>query len=312
MISDKIIFNTSSYGYLGNELLEFIEAEFGNVSMKVFPDGEVYHRILSDVEAKHAVIVGGTISEAETLELYDMSCALVQNGASSLTMIIPFFGYSTMERPVKRGEVVKAKTRALLLSAIPGASEGNRIMLLDLHTEGLPYYFENGMRPVHMYAKSFVKDAIMDLELGEDAVLASTDAGRAKWVESLANEMNLDAAFVFKKRISGEETRVTSISADVKGRDVVIYDDMIRTGGSTVNAARAYKNAGAKKIYAIATHGLFNNNGLDKIKNSGLIERVICSNSHPNAVKLQNDFLEVRSVAGIIAGYLGREINLLV
>jgi ribose-phosphate pyrophosphokinase len=304
MTSGKILFHTSSYQYLGDEILKYLPLEPGEIQKKIFPDGEVYHRILNDIEGKAVVLVGGTISDVETLELYDLACALVQNGAYSLTMILPFFGYSTMERAIKRGEVVKAKTRAMIISSVPQAPDGNKVMLLDLHTEGLPYYFESGVRPVHMYAKEFVIAAIKELDLGDETVLASTDAGRAKWVESLANELHLHAAFVFKKRLSGEETRVTSISADVRDKDVIIYDDMIRTGNSTINAAKAYRDAGAKNIYAIATHGLFNNNGLEKIKNSGLIRRVICTNSHPAAISLKDDFLQVKSVAGIIGTYL--------
>jgi ribose-phosphate pyrophosphokinase len=142
-------------------------------------------------------------------------------------------------------------------------------------------------------------------ELAEDGfVMACTDAGRAKWVESLANEMGVNAAFVFKRRISGDETEVTSISADVEGRDVVIYDDMVRTGGSLINAAKAYKNAGAKKIFTITTHGLFTNDALKKIEDSGVISKVVATNTHPNCYAFPTDFLVVKSVAGLILDQL--------
>src|SRR5205814_1132047 len=127
--------------------------------------------------------IGGTISDGDTLELYDLATGLVQNGAQSLTLLIPYFGYSTMERPVKPGEVVTAKSRARLLSSLPAAIEGNRVMLLDLHSEGLPYYFEGAMRPVHLYAKAVIT-AVARRLCGDDFVLACTDAGRAKWVQS--------------------------------------------------------------------------------------------------------------------------------
>jgi ribose-phosphate pyrophosphokinase len=298
-ISNKIIFSISQYNYLSEKIVAESNLEKGEIEMQNFPDGESYHRIISDVEGKEILLIGGTINDVCTLELYDLACAFVKNGAISLTIIIPFFGYSTMERAVKKGEVVKAKTRAMLLSSIPSSPKGNKIILIDLHTEGLPHYFEGGLRSVHLYAKDIIIETVKEIN-SKEIVLASTDAGRAKWVESLANDMGINAAFVFKRRISGTESHVTSISADVKGKDVVIYDDMIRTGGSIVNAARAYKNAGAENIFVITTHGLFTNGGLEKIKNCGLVKFVVCTDSHPEAVKIKDPFLKVKSVAGLI------------
>jgi ribose-phosphate pyrophosphokinase len=135
---------------------------------------------------------------------------------------------------------------------------------------------------------------------GNNFVLASTDAGRAKWVESLANDMHVNGAFVFKRRISGDETQITSISADVKGKSVIIYDDMIRTGGSLVNAAAAYREAGATDVAAVTTHGLFSNGGLERIRKSGLFRCVYSTDSHPNAMALRDDFLKVKSVADLL------------
>src|SRR4030095_10600193 len=126
-----------------------------------------------------------------------------------------------MDGAVKNGEVVKAKTRAILFSSIPETSLGNKIMLMDLHSEGLPHYFEGALRAMHVYCKPIIIEAARELG-GDDFVLASTDAGRAKWVESLANDLGVNAAFVFKRRTSGEETHITSLSADVKNKNVVI------------------------------------------------------------------------------------------
>ena len=301
----KLLFSTQNYEYLAERMLPYNTLEKGEVERKVFPDGERYQRIVSEVNDRDVVIVGGTISDNDTLELYDLACACVSYGARSLTLVIPYFGYSTMERAVKYGEVVTAKNRAMLLSAIPHNSMGNRVILVDLHTEGLPHYFESGIRPVHVYCKDIVREAAQEIG-GKDFVLASTDAGRAKWVESLANDMNVNAAFVLKRRVSGEKTQVTSISADVKGKKVIIYDDMIRTGGSLVNAAKAYKDAGASEIYVITTHGLFNNDALKRIKDSGVIGCVVSTDTHPNAEQIKDDFLCVKTVAKLLVDKLNQ------
>lgn len=296
----KLLFSTENYSYLKNKILAISDFEDGQLEVNKFPDGERYLRILSDVNERHVIILGGTVSDSDTLEIYDLASSAVRYGAVSLTLIMPYFGYSTMERAVKYGEVVTAKTRATLFSSIPRTSLGNKIILVDLHTEGIPHYFESGIRPVHLYSKPIITEACREI-YGDDFVLASTDAGRAKWVESLANDMKVNGAFVFKTRISGDETKVTGISADVKNRNVIIYDDMIRTGGSLIQAALSYKNAGAKDISVITTHGIFVGDGMKKIKDSGIVSRIICTDTHPNAEKLQSDFVRVKTMAGLLA-----------
>lgn len=295
----KIIFSIPDYRYLQEELLQLGDFEKGIIEVKLFPDGERYQRIMTPVNGKDVVLIGGTISDSDTLEIYDLAYALIKYGARSIRLVFPYFGYSTMERAVKIGEVVTAKSRAVMFSSLPRTSLGNHFVFFDLHSEGIPHYFEGQALINHVYCKPIIIKAA--LELAEDGfVMACTDAGRAKWVESLANEMGVNAAFVFKRRISGDKTEVTSISADVEGKDVVIYDDMVRTGGSLISAAKAYKSAGAKKIFTITTHGLFTNEALKKIQDSGVIEKVVSTNSHPNSFASKSDFLQIESVASLI------------
>ena len=299
----KIIFSIPDYRYLQEEILQLGNFEKGEIEVKIFPDGERYQRILSPVTGRDVVLIGGTVSDSDTLEIFDLAYALIKYGAKSIRIFFPYFGYSTMERAVKPGEVVTAKSRAVMFSSLPRTSHGNHFIFFDLHSEGIPHYFEGQVLINHVYCKPIIIQAAK--ELAEDGfVMACTDAGRAKWVESLANEMGVNAAFVFKRRISGERTEVTSISADVEGKDVVIYDDMVRTGGSLINAAKAYKAAGAKKIFTITTHGLFNNDALTKIQKSGVIEKVVTTNSHPNSYSLKSDILRVESIALLIVEQL--------
>lgn len=291
-----IFFSTVEYEPLASELAAGAELEAGEIERSVFPDGERYFRITTDVNDRDVVLVGGTTSDAVTLELYDLASTIVENGAATLTLIAPWFGYSTMERAVKRGEAVTAKTRARLFSSMPPSKLGNQIVLLDLHSEGIQYYFEGGLHPVHVYGKPVIEALARELG-GADFVLGSTDAGRAKWVESLANGLGVPAAFVFKRRRGPEETEVTAVSTRLAGESVVIYDDMIRTGGSLINAARAYRDAGAGSVAAVATHGVFTGDALKKIRDTGLFTAIACTDSHPNARRLEKDGLIVRSIA---------------
>ena len=298
-MNEPVFFSTQAYEYLLNEMCDRQPVIKGEILRNIFPDGELYMRVLTDVEDKDIVLIGGTISDTNTMELYDMANGLIQMGANSLKIVIPYFGYATMERAVKNGEVVKAKNRALLLSSLPHGSVSNSIYLVDLHSEGIPYYFEKDVRCHHLYCKSIIMDSCHEL-CGSDFVLASTDAGRAKWVESLANDMNVKSAFVYKHRTGGDETAITGVNADVEGQDVIIYDDMIRTGGSLMQAAKAYADAGARFVYAIATHGLFTNHALEKIEKQGIIKKVICINTHPECMKLNSSFLVKKSDANLI------------
>ncbi len=307
-MNEKIlVFSTQKYAYFREAFVEKENTfEKGKLEHKIFPDGESYYRILSKVQSREAVLIGGTVSENDTMELYDLASGLVDEGVKKLTIIIPFYGYSTMERTVKSGEIVTAKTRARLLSTIPQSYLGNRIVMVDLHVSGLQYYFERGVHTVHLYAKPLILEAARKLGGGEngkgDFVLASADAGRAKWVESLAMDLGVDAAFVYKRRSSGSDTEITGINADVHGKKVVLYDDMIRTGGSLINAAKVYKEAGAKEIYVVATHGVFPNGSVERLENSKLIEKIIVTDTHPNAKEAaqKTDFIEISSISDLL------------
>ncbi len=301
MISAPILFFTPAYEHMRSALIERTSGVPGELEIKHFPDGERYARVHTPVSAQDVWLVGGTVSDADTLLLYDVASTLVKAGVRSLTLVLPYFGYSTMERAVHAGEVVTAKTRARLISSIPAGDIPNRVVLLDTHTEGLQHYFEGSVVPVHATASEAIV-ALVDgfVPSREHLVLACTDAGRAKWVEALANRMGVGASFVFKKRIDGERTEVRAVDAQVRGKDVVIYDDMIRTGSSLIGAAQAYKAAGARAIWAVTTHAVLPAESLVKIQNSGLFQALGATDSHPRAVLLAGDFLRVVSCASAL------------
>lgn len=294
-----IFFATRAYRAMADAICRGAGGTPGEVERRSFPDGERYRRIATPCDGGDVVLVGGTISDGDTLELYDLACGLVGCGAERLSLVIPYFGYSTMERAALAGEVVTAKTRARLLSSIPTAGRGTRVFLLDLHVDGLTHYFEGAVHPVHVSGKPVTGAAVRRLGDGGDYVLGCTDAGRAKWVESLASELGVEVAFVYKRRLAGNRTEVSGVSAHVRGRKVIIYDDMIRTGGSLMGAAAAYRDAGATSIAAVTTHGLFCGDALARLAASGLFTAVVATDSHPAAVP--GGLLSVDSVAPLLA-----------
>jgi ribose-phosphate pyrophosphokinase len=302
-LMDMLLFGLPEYADMTSALHGRLGCELGEVEVTRFPDGERYQRIVSGVAGRDVVILGGTTTDEATLMLYDLASAIVKYGASRLTLVIPYYGYSTMERAVVPREVVTAKTRARLLSSIPRASRGNRALLFDLHSEGIPHYFEAGLTAFHQRATAVVVEAARRVA-GDSFVLASTDAGRAKWVEALAGELGVDAAFVYKRRRGGSQTEVTAVNADVAGRTVVIYDDMVRTGGSLLNAARVYKSAGAAELHAVATHAVFPGESFARVRDSGLFGKIVSTDSHPRARALAPAGLEVASIVPLLADWL--------
>jgi len=306
-----LVYATSAYGYYRDKLCEKPQFHPGGLERVLFPDGERYQRLTDRVRGEDVLIVGGTPTDSDAMELYDLACGISHYGANSLTLVVPYFGYATMERALKPGEIITAKTRALMLSSIPEARTHNEIVLVDLHTAGTEHYFEGHLRPFHIYSRRLVAEIVREQSgFPENMVVASTDAGRAKWVEALANDLGIEAAFVYKRRLSGSETKIRGINADVAGKHVVIYDDMIRTGGSLIKAAQAYKDAGADQITAITTHGILPGESLSRLQKSGLFNKLFSTDTHPHARTLgdacSDGFLEVRTMADDIADYLLR------
>ena len=298
--NETIVFSTPGYATLAGRLTDLLPMRHGVLETRIFPDGERYLRLSSSVRQQNVICLGGMNDDRATLDLYDLASAIVEQGARRLTLVVPYFGYSTMERATVKGEAVVAKFRARLLSSIPHATARNTVVFFDLHSPGIPHYTENGLTAVHVRSFDLLAPHIKRLG-GSDFVLGSTDAGRAKWVETMANEIGVEAAFILKRRRQDGQTEVLALNARVEGRTVVIYDDMIRSGGSLLSAAKAYHQAGANRLVAVATHGLFTDGALERLQASGLFSAVLCTDSHPDVGAEQSELLEVISCAPAFA-----------
>lgn len=311
----KLLYNTEPYAPLAAELLVREETEFkrGDLERDTFPDGEKYLRVRDHVKGTHCTILGGTTNTEDIFEILNLGYQLTTSGAKKLSIIIPCFGYQTMERQSNPGEVVMAKTMAHWLSSIPRAAYGNEIIILEPHTDTISQYFSPDVNARAISAMDIIIKACVELTGSTEFVLGSTDVGRAKALEYIqrgyankGREYDVDTAFIYKRRQSGTSTEITGINADVDGKTVVIYDDMIRTGGSLLKAANIYRAEGAAEVYAMTTHGILPGDSADKIKKSGLIKRIGLTNSHPNAAFKTSgdpDFWRLFSVGGLLSRY---------
>ncbi|MBK6697279.1 MAG: ribose-phosphate pyrophosphokinase [Myxococcales bacterium] len=299
----RLLFATPSYAYLEPSFLAAGEFERGVVERKLFADGERYLRIASDLWGRDVVLLGGTPTDLDWLEVFDLACGIARGGARSLAIVMPYYGYSTMERAVRPGEVVVAKTRARLLSAVPAPEGGTRVFLFDLHTDGIEFYLDDRVLTRHVYGAPLITRKVRERMGDTPFVLGACDAGRAKWVQSLARDLNVEPAFVYKRRDeSSGALAVTGINADVRGKEVVVYDDMIRTGGSLMQAATAYLAAGASRVHAVASHIVLPGDAYERIKASGVLASIMGTDSHPGSQKLPRE--DVVSVAARLVEHL--------
>jgi len=284
------IFSTENSEYFAQELVRRLGGGYMRIIHKVFGDGERYYRVdikdRQELVGLDAIIVSCATSDLEILEIFRVGCELAALGTRRRIFVMPFLGYSTMERAVKPGEIVTAKANARLLSAIPNCGLGNTFMFCDLHVNGIMQYFEGSCQCMELYAQAPLINAIQEhiiskLPSTEEALFGSADLGRPLWVESFANHFHTSIAFIRKRR-DMEDTRVIGTPiGEVKDKTVIIYDDMTRSGKTLINAAESYLAAGAKKVMAVLSHFALNNEHIIDVLDQSCISLIISTNSHP-------------------------------
>ncbi|TSC82136.1 MAG: ribose-phosphate pyrophosphokinase [Parcubacteria group bacterium Gr01-1014_20] len=284
MMSSPLVFSTKASDYLAQKIaLQLGVTERGQIDRRIFPGGERYYRIGIDDRAglmgKDVVFVGSTHTDDDLQELHRVGCALAGYGARSRIFVIPFFGYSTMERAKLPGEVVTAKTCMRFLSSIPNTRGGNTFLFLDLHNEGLVHYMEGDCLRFETYAESTILTAIRQLGLS-DFIFGSADLGRPKWIRTYAKHFGVSIVLVDKGR-EFEITKVNAVIGNPAGKTVIIYDDMIRGGSSLIDAANAYLGHNAKDVYAVVSHLALNDESVVRKLEASPIVKIIGTNSHP-------------------------------
>ena len=279
---------------LANKLAERLWIRFTEMERKVFADGEVYHAFPEPVSGKDLIILGATHNDSSHQELLDLISGGRYWNAASVNVIIPYLGYSTMER-AKPGsnEIPKGVTRTRqIFRARP-----NFVAFVDLHSEAVLHAHAGEIRAKHIWTDSLVVKKIQASGL-RDYVLVSPDYGFSKRVARLASFLNCPHTAADKDRYDTDKTIVSQVSNVVKGKTAIICDDMIRTGGSIIQTAERCLEAGAADVVALATHLIMAGKSLEKFRASP-ISKVIGSDTFPG--RESNDILDVYSVAPLLA-----------
>lgn len=278
--SSFLLFSGSSNQALASGVAKALGVSLGNLSISTFPDGEIGIEILENVRGKDAFVLQ-TIARRPNhylMELLIIIDALKRASCRSVTFVIPYFGYARQDRKDKGHVPITAKLVADLLQRA-GADRG---LTMDLHAEQIEGFFDIPVDNLH--ARPLLAKAVNKWGL-EPFVVVAPDLGSIKMAEAFAREMGVSLAIVDKRRVDAEHVEPGALVGSVAGKPVVIVDDMVSTGETLKIASRVCKDAGARQIYAIATHGLMG----DQAFRGSAIEKMLVTDTVPLAPDLSED-----------------------
>lgn len=267
------IFSLSSNLPLAQEIADYIGIPLSTCEVSRFADGEININIGETVRGHKVFIVQSTSAPVNehVMELLIMIDALKRASAREINIVMPYYGYSRQDRKAKARQPISAKLIADLLQ-VAGAT---RVICVDLHAAQIQGFYDI---PIDNFrSMPIIADYIKTKEI-KNMVVVSPDHGGVARARSLADTLNAPIAIIDKMRPEPNVAEVMNIIGSVKGKNCVIFDDMIDTAGSIVAAANALKEAGAKDIYACCTHPLLSGPAVERIMNSPLIE-MVCTNT---------------------------------
>ena len=288
---------------LGYKIAERLWLPFTEMTRKRFADGERYSAFPVSIAERDVVIVGATHNDSSHQELLDLISGALFWNARSISVIIPYLGYSTMER-AKPGslEIPKGVTRTRQIFRARPSYVG----FIDLHSEAVLHAHSGEISADHIWSDEAAVKAIISLDV-DDFVLVSPDYGFSKRVARLAKMLDCPHTAADKDRYDTDKTIVSQVSSVVKGKTAIICDDMIRTGGSIIQTAKRCIDAGAKDVMAHATHLVMAGGAEEKFAASP-ISRIIGSDSYPGRVS--TDLLEVYSLAPLLAEVIENHLRI--
>ncbi len=264
---------------------------------RTFADGEVYHAFPRDIAGHDLVIVANTPDDAAHQELIDLISGARYWNALSVNAVIPYLGYSTMERAKpESGEIPKGITRTRqIFRARP-----DYVAFLDLHSESVMHAHSGEIRTRHLWTEQVAAEKIRQLPV-DNFVLVSPDYGFSKRVARLAGLLGCPHTAANKDRYDVDQTIVGQLSGAVRGRTAIICDDMIRTGGSMLQTVDRCYQAGAIGVMVMATHLVLSGNARERFTEKG-IGCIIGADTYPG--RESDELLQIYSVAPVIADEL--------
>ncbi len=287
------IFSGNSNRALALKIAEYLNLELGLLEFRKFSDGELWLKYGENIRGSEVFLIQTTIPPAENLmELLIMIDAAKRASAKSITAVIPYFGYSRQDRKDQPRVAITAKLVANLIT-VAGA---DRIVSMDLHASQIQGFFDIPFD--HLYGSSVFVNRFVNMI--DNLSVVSPDVGGIKVARAYAKRLNANLVVIDKRRTQPNTTEVVSIIGDVKGKNILLVDDLIDTGGTMVNAVKALKSYGAEKVYIAATHGVLSGDAIERLKASD-VEKVFISDTVAIPGERVFDKLEIVSAAPIFA-----------
>ncbi len=293
-----LLFSGSGYPKLAESIAERLDVDLGEVEITKFPGGEMYARYGQSIRGADVFIVqslGEPVND-NLMELLIMVDAATRASAGSIVAVIPWYAYSRQDRKTKPREPITARLVAnMILTA--GA---NRVMTMDLHVGQIEGFFSfpvDHLTAMHTFVDYFTGQGFKD---AEDAVVVAPDTGEVKVAKRLADHLGLPWAIVNKLRRQTGQSEITHVIGDVEGRQAILIDDIISTGGTTVGAAESILDCGATEVYAAATHPVFAGPAYERLEESP-IKEVIVTDTLPLKKDKPRDKIRVLTIAPLLA-----------
>lgn len=280
------------------ELADSISKELGiplaDAHVGRFPDGEVDIKVNEDIRGRDVFVLQPTCPPVNEnwIELLLLLDTLRRSSAGRITAVMPYYGYARKDRKDEGRVPISAKVVANTL-LVSGA---DRLVTVDMHAAQIQGFYDI---PVdHLYARPALLEAVLRLNI-EDPVVVTPDVGGSKMARAYAKRIGAELAIVDKRRVSGSEIVIENVIGDVKGRNVVIVDDMISTGGSISQAARILKDSGALQIVIAVSHAVFCGPAVERL-NSAPIDYLLATDTIPQ-LGPKPDKLEVVTMAPLLS-----------
>jgi len=283
-MTDKIIIGGSGSQGIAARVAHKMGATFGNVEIKTFPDGEKYLRIHTPVDGKEVIVIQtmGFRPDSLLMEMLFLNETLSEIGAAKITGVIPYFAYSRQDVSFKAGEVVSFRVVSKLLE-FSGLEE---LYTVDIHLHRVEDAGKMFNIPCHnLTAMPLIGEFIRDNYSLNDPKVIAPDEEAEQWARAMSEELDADFVVMKKVRKGPEDVEISSGELDVKGRDVVIADDIISTGGTMAEAISIAKEAGASNVIAACTHPLLIGGARSLIHQAGALE-VIGTDTVPSSVRV--------------------------
>jgi ribose-phosphate pyrophosphokinase len=302
---DKLaILSGNAHPELAKNICKYLKVKLSSALVDRFSEGEIRVKIDENVRGKDVFVVQPTCPppNENLMELLIMIDALKRASSQRITAVIPYFGYARQDRKDQPRVPITAKLVANLL-ATAGA---NRILTMDLHAGQIQGFFDI---PVdHLFAVGVFIDYLSKFKL-KDLVVVSPDVGGIKMARAYAKRLSAGLAIIDKRRISPEKAEAMHILGEVEGKNVVIVDDLIATGGSLIEAVQALKKAKAKSIWAAITHGVLSGPALERIDKCKDLEKLLITDSIPLDDRKKHSGIQVLSVADLLGEAIKRIHN---